>query len=63
MFMKFYTVKIVYIYVFLTGFTSHYLCDTRNGSMECMYVRVCVCIYTYIYMRVFVCVCVIISLY
>jgi len=45
MFLIFYTVKIVYICVFMTGFTSHYLCDTCNGFMECMYV--CVCVYNY----------------
>ena len=42
MFMIFYTVKIVYICVFMTGFTSHYLCDTCNGSMECVFIYICV---------------------
>jgi hypothetical protein len=42
MLMVFYTVKIVYIFVFMTSSTPYYLCDTR---IYIMYVCMYVCMY------------------
>jgi len=48
MFVVFYTVKIVYICVFMTCSTSCHLCDTY-GSIECECMHVCVCMNACIY--------------
>jgi hypothetical protein len=61
MFVVFYTVKIVYICVFMTCSTSCHLCDTHmdpRNVRACvyvcgciMYVCMCVCVYMYICMH------------
>ena len=51
----FYTVKIVYICVFMACFTSHFICD-GYGPTECMYVCMYVCMCVYMYVCVYVCI-------
>jgi hypothetical protein len=50
MFIVFYTIKILYICVFITCFTSYCLCDTlmdiKMHKYVCIYTYVCICILT-----------------